>query len=442
MKNETKELEALENAKLRTYTIDTFKRYWTYEDDYEFKKARVVNATYIVVYSVWHKRLLARIFYFEEYMKYKKITRKLFEVQRQLAGMEHKITKRLYNSTFVGFKVWTGIDRCGWQTCKAVNYQLCKIYDSWNGKTFIGFDQYNDPIPYLKKSIHKYCAYEQFPDDRKGHNKMFDYLIKYENHPQLEMLVKTGLTFLIDDLGCIKWSKKGWDMLGITKQELPYLVSGIKLRAYRKIRAICLKHKLSIKEAQLASELYIYIHNKYNRSKLEVSVRLIKYLTEHNVRINDYDDLIYTKDNIGLPDEKRYIYPENFMAMHDFLHKRVEIKKSQEIAAKMKKRKKELMKYSIEKNGILIKPLLSQDDLINEGKALHHCVGMYAERVARGETAIFTIRKVSDAEKPIATLELKDKRIMQVRAEHNSVPPEEIQVFVRNWEKQYKLTGY
>ena len=37
-KTEAKELAKLEKAKLRSYTVDTFKRYWTHEDDYESKK--------------------------------------------------------------------------------------------------------------------------------------------------------------------------------------------------------------------------------------------------------------------------------------------------------------------------------------------------------------------------------------------------------------------
>ena len=84
---EKKELALLTEAKLRPYTVDTFKKYWTHEDDYKSKKAGPVNRIYIAVYSIWHKRLLARVFYFEEYMRYKKINRQLFEVQRQLAGM-------------------------------------------------------------------------------------------------------------------------------------------------------------------------------------------------------------------------------------------------------------------------------------------------------------------------------------------------------------------
>lgn len=39
---------------------------------------------------------------------------------------------------------------------------------------------------------------------------------------------------------------------------------------------------------------------------------------------------------------------------------------------------------------MLIRPADDADELIAEGAALHHCVGGYADRMADGETAIFS----------------------------------------------------
>ena len=36
---EKKELGLLMKAKLRPYTVDTFKKYWTHEDDYKSRKS-------------------------------------------------------------------------------------------------------------------------------------------------------------------------------------------------------------------------------------------------------------------------------------------------------------------------------------------------------------------------------------------------------------------
>lgn len=443
---ELKEIEQLKNAKMRTYTLDTFKQYWTHEDDYKSKRARVVHATYIVVYSLWHKRLLARVFYLEEYMKYKKITRKLFEVQRQVAGMSQKISQRIYRGRSMGFKVWTGSYGYGWSVGNATSHQLYGINDAWNGEEVVGFEQYNDPVKYLKQSIHKYSAVEFLPSNDYGHNEMFEYLLKYEKHPQIEMLAKMGLSHVIENLSGIRWSKQGIAMLGITKQELPYLQAGLTLQEYREIRDWCLKYKLSISEAEFAYRFYQVINYSPYHSRSEVDItfspRLIRYLCNKDVSIYDYVDMIKAKQELGLPDENKYLYPEDFMAMHDFLNKQVQIKKSEELTKRIAERAKELMKLSIERNGMLIKPLLSQDELIEEGKKLHHCVGSYAQSVARGETAIYTIRRVDNPDKPLATLELRDKRVIQVRSDRNGVPSKDVQTFVKQWEKQYRLEGY
>lgn len=443
-KKELKEIEALKKAKLRPYTLDTFKKYWTFEEDYECKKARVVNATYIVVYSLWHKRLLARIFYLEEYMKYKKITRKLFEVQRQVSGMSIKISQRLYNGTGIGVKVWTGISYNGWSTGSATSWQLFRIYNAWTYENVINFEEYNNSIPYLLKSEHKYSAYELVPEDKKEHNYMFEYLLKYEKHPQIEMLAKMGLHHLVDNLQGIRWSKKGVAMLGITKQELPYLQAGMSLMAYRKIRGWCLKYKFTVAEAETAYKFYELKKDqcKWNYTNLEFNSRMIRYLTKNKIEIRDYEDLINAINQLGLPDENKYLYPNDFKKMHDELNKKIKIKKSEELTRKIKEREKELRKFEIKKNGLMIKALLSQNELIEEGEKMHHCVGMYADKVAQGNTAIYSIRKTEEPDNPVATLELQKKKVIQVRASHNSEPSNDIINFVRKWEKQYGLSGY
>lgn len=51
-------------------------------------------------------------------------------------------------------------------------------------------------------------------------------------------------------------------------------------------------------------------------------------------------------------------------------------------------------------------------DIINEGKALHHCVGVYVDKVVRREDMIYFLRK--DREVPYVTIEVKDKKVTQI----------------------------
>lgn len=60
----------------------------------------------------------------------------------------------------------------------------------------------------------------------------------------------------------------------------------------------------------------------------------------------------------------------------------------------------------------------STQDIINEGKALHHCVGVYVDKVVRREDMIFFLRK--DRNVPYVTIEVKDKKVTQVEGDMNN----------------------
>ena len=57
-------------------------------------------------------------------------------------------------------------------------------------------------------------------------------------------------------------------------------------------------------------------------------------------------------------------------------------------------------------------------DIINEGKALHHYVGVYVDKVIRREDMIYFLRK--DREVPYVTIEVKDKKVTQVEGDMNN----------------------
>lgn len=57
-------------------------------------------------------------------------------------------------------------------------------------------------------------------------------------------------------------------------------------------------------------------------------------------------------------------------------------------------------------------------DIINEGKALHHCVGVYVDKVVRREDMIYFLRK--DINTPYVTIEVKDKKVTQIEGDMNN----------------------
>ncbi len=92
---------------------------------------------------------------------------------------------------------------------------------------------------------------------------------------------------------------------------------------------------------------------------------------------------------------------------------------------------------------LCIRPPVSRQEIVEEGQALHHCVGNYAGSVAKGKTIILFIRKKEYPLEPFCTLELNpdDFSIRQVRAKRNATPSEEVTKFLEQWRKHLKRIG-
>lgn len=75
-----------------------------------------------------------------------------------------------------------------------------------------------------------------------------------------------------------------------------------------------------------------------------------------------------------------------------------------------------VQEYDNEEFSITI-PKTTQD-IINEGKALHYCVGVYVDKVVRREDMIYFLRK--DINTPYVTIEVKDKKVTQIEGDMNN----------------------
>lgn len=153
-----------------------------------------------------------------------------------------------------------------------------------------------------------------------------------------------------------------------------------------------------------------------------------------------------------------FIYmPKNFKAVHDRTaaeyqtlqdKKAAAEKRRRELAAKRameqtKKAMAEIFKqnegvdaFSIRGKGLILVVPQNGDEIRAEGAALHHCVGGYVERVARGETKIFFVRKASKPDKPYFTMEWKNNDVVQCRGSHNCDMPPEVKAFVQAFKKK------
>jgi len=83
----------------------------------------------------------------------------------------------------------------------------------------------------------------------------------------------------------------------------------------------------------------------------------------------------------------------------------------------------------------------STQAIIEEGRKLRHCVGVYVDKVVRREDMIFFLRK--DREVPYVTIEVKDKKVTQIEGgldnRYISKDSEEYKV-IQEWAKLNKFT--
>ena len=158
-----------------------------------------------------------------------------------------------------------------------------------------------------------------------------------------------------------------------------------------------------------------------------------------------------------------FIYmPKNFKKVHDRTAKehqelmdrqaaKEKVRREREAKRRMEQTKKamsEIFKenkdckdaFQIKGKGLLLVVPKTADEIKAEGAALHHCVGGYVDRVARGETNIFFVRKSAEPDKPYFTMEWNNNHIIQCRGSHNCGMPPEVEAFVKAFEKKMQDT--
>ena len=176
---------------------------------------------------------------------------------------------------------------------------------------------------------------------------------------------------------------------------------------------------------------------------LHVSAKkLIEYLSEQRTKPHDYEDYIKQCKELSYNlQDSMYMFPHNFHKMHqrcseliNVLRREQEEKKRSEESKLITQRVSELEPLKFEHNGLMVVIPESTMDVLNEGKALNHCVGSYAGRHARGQLNILFIRTADKPDVPFYTMELsKTGDVVQVRGYRNSNPTDEVKMFIQEY---------
>lgn len=112
------------------------------------------------------------------------------------------------------------------------------------------------------------------------------------------------------------------------------------------------------------------------------------------------------------------LFPRHLKDAHDrvsemFSNRKAEIY-NQKIAAAYESCVKQ---YQLTKYGLTVVPPKTAAEIVEEGHALHHCVGGYVSRVANKECVILFLRKKEEPDKPFYTIEVIVRRIMEEKVD-------------------------
>ena len=134
-------------------------------------------------------------------------------------------------------------------------------------------------------------------------------------------------------------------------------------------------------------------------------------------------------------DDREVLFPADLEAAHRRTIAQVKYQENKAAWKKFEKRAEKLAAMAWERDGLLIRPARTPGELTAEGKALHHCVGGYADRMAAGETVILFIRKAEEPDTPFYTLEYQNGVVIQCRTNHNATyeRDEDVKNFVDAW---------
>lgn len=283
-------------------------------------------------------------------------------------------------------------------------------------------------------------------DEYDGGEGFTDYITTYIENPKTELLVKAGLSKWVRYMRYLDTSKKSiHEVFKINQDCVPLLYEdrfGLEeLFACRKTKSNNLKF---LQEKVALKHKVIDLRKWYGGDSQEIievlkQEKTAKYIADNKVWSGDYVDYLRDLLKLGAITDVKALYPKNFRKAHKETNKKILISESQALIDGFIKTYNKHKKYAYEDANFLIKPVKEPMELYKESEVLGHCVRSYDNRVSEGETEIMFIRKTNSQNKPFYTLELKKRKIIQVRGKNNKEADKKVKEFVLDWADKYNL---
>ena len=314
--------------------------------------------------------------------------------------------------------------------------------------TFLKYNQLNDFISY-DAQCYSGCIY-------KG--SMMTYLSYFAIYPQLEMLQKLGHYDVVRALinqnkksfPDVKWKAESIaEFFKMSKQEYKaFKENGGSLDILRMAyRFSTGKDRLDFAKAKKCLDCF---GGEYALDRFEKSVKTahisfeeaLKYVIKRK-GYSEYVDYLRMAGALGYDLKVHNVaFPKSLKEAHDnaavaerimLEEKRAAENRKKEIGAE-KYLKKYEKQYSFTNGTYSIIIPHTIKEIVDEGKAMKHCVGGYAGRHMEGALTILFLRLTAEPEKSLYTIEMHGKTLTQVQGYNNRTPlNSETKAFFEMW---------
>lgn len=321
----------------------------------------------------------------------------------------------------------------------------------------------------MKGTFLQYSALKEY-QDAKGRVNPADYLERYIQSPQIELLVKMGLIKVVNELvkchyGIVKDENANRvdEFLGIRKERIRQL---IRSQGDIKILEVMQTEKRldkkwtdkqieQIKELDLGYQVrtaiaYMGIQQFLNRVSRYAGCEYGTMCSASESRLKQtalfYIDYLSMRKDMGYDMQNTiYLFPKNLADAHMKMvmeHNKAEadkrIRQVNERFPLIKKKYRSLRKkFYYEDEEFMIRPARDAGEIVMEGRVLHHCVGgdNYLKKHNDGKSTILFLRNKTDPEIPYITVEVTEALdIMQWYGVRDTKPDEKR---IQKWLKQY-----
>ena len=310
----------------------------------------------------------------------------------------------------------------------------------------------------------EYCPVSAFYEHFHEPMQMWPFLAAHVEHPKLEHLVKVGFYNLASDLAYKRLSGDALDetqgrthrLLGVAAEDVAFLrkldVNAVALQMFRECadakdrqRLFLWRrgHSVGRDVAQCLAymtphRLMRYLEQQYpalRTRKTQYGGQRYRDIQAVATEYRDYLDMCVNLEyDMG---NSFVLYPRDLQQAHDRVQKRIKIKANAQMRRDFKAAMQAITGHlNFESDGMKIVLPATPEELAAEGNALHHCVGGYADRVARKECIILFLRQCDNLEKPFYTMEIRNRQAVQVRGLRNCDATPEVKRFVDQFERR------